>query len=957
MTALIVLQAAVAAVCFVPGRRSARWAFPVAAVAAALSVAWLLHVAPGVLDGNPLVERHPWVLPLNLTLDFRLDGWALLMGLLVFGIGTLVLAYSSTYFPDRDDKGRIAGLLVLFAGAMWGLVCAEGIFTLFLFWELTSVTSYLLIGIEDRSAAARSAATRAFLVTGAGGLALLAGLVLLGSTTGEWTISGLLASPGSGRLVDVALVLVLVGAFAKSAQFPLHFWLPGAMAAPTPVSAYLHSATMVKAGLVLVARFAPVYAEAPPWRPMVVLAGSCSLLIGGVRASRQQDAKLLLAHGTVSQLGLLMILLGLGTPAATYAGVAMLAAHALFKAGLFLGVGVVDHSAGTRDIRRLRGIAPELPVLAGAVLAAAASMAAIPPTFGFVAKEKGLDALLKTGVAGWGALALTAVVAGSVLTVAYTTRLAIGLLGDRSPGSTSGDPVDPDALHRPSPSFLVAPGLLAVLSVLFGVLAGPVGDVLAKVASSLDEQAGAYHLVLWPGLNTALTCSVLSWLLGALLWWTLNRTERDLDPGPGLATTLYDRGYDGLLVGARRLTGVTHSGSLPVYLGIVLVALIGALLGAFASHDRTPLTGLAMANSPQELGLVVLTGLLGLAILTARRRFSAALLLGGSGYGLALVFLVHGAPDLALTQFLVETLLIVLYLVVLARLPERFADPPSWAPAAVRIVLATGVGTTLALFAVAAFNARTSASVGPEFVRLAEGEGGGRNVVNVILVDFRGWDTLGEIAVLAIAAAGVVNLAGVARREIHRRGLFPAAGAPAATSIAASALGAAGRPRSLILRTTARGLFPVLIVMSVFVTFRGHNAPGGGFAGGLIAAIAVALRYLADGPTAVHMLRVRPVMLMGAGLAIAVGTAAFPLLDGGAPMASSIWRLSLPVVGEVKVVSSTLFDLGVWSVVVGSVLAALGSLVDADEGAGEASLAEAIEDPDGPAAASAGRTR
>jgi multicomponent Na+:H+ antiporter subunit A len=955
MTVLIALHALAATACLLPGARATRWAFSLAAAAPVIGLVWILATGPGVLDGKVRVESFRWVPGLDLTLQFRLDGWAWMMGLLVFGIGALVLAYCRCYFRARDDLGRIAGLLVAFAGAMWGLVCSDGLFTLFLFWELTSVTSFLLIGTEDRSAAARAAATRAFLVTGAGGLAMLAGLLLLSLGTGDTTVSALVADPPGGTSTSVALALVLVGALAKSAQFPLHFWLPGAMAAPTPISAYLHSATMVKAGLVIVARLAPAFAEAPPWRPMVVTAGAISLVLGGIRALRQQDAKLALAHGTVSQLGLLMLLLGLGTPATTYAGVALLAAHALFKAAMFLGVGVVDHEAGTRDIRRLRGLRRALPVTAAALICAGASMAAVPPTFGFVAKEKGLDALLHGDAAPWAAISLVAVVAGSALTVAYTARLLWGLLGDRAPGTAEAGPIDVGSVHRPAAAFVGAPVLLALLSVLFGLLAGPVGDVIGEVAASLDPASEAYHLVLWPGPNAALGLSVLTWVAGGALAVALVRAERDRDPSPGVATAAYDRAYDGLLLGSRRITAVTHTGSLPVYLAVVFLALVGGLLAALGA-GRGGLGDIPLSSSWPEAVAATITATLAIGMLWARTRFATALLLGGAGYGLAVVFLAHGAPDLALTQFLVETVVIVLYLLVLVRLPASFGAPPQWAPRAARVALSLAVGAGLAGFAVATANARAGESVGDTFIRLAGPEGGGRNVVNVILVDFRGWDTLGEIAVLAVAAAGVVNLAQVAGREMRRRGLFPSAPSQVRHTVSGHV---AGHPvssgRSEILSTSARGIVAVLLLLSVFVTFRGHNAPGGGFAGGLIAAVAVALRSLADGPDVLRRLRIDPVALMGGGLLLAVAVATWPLLDGGVVLDSSIATVTVPVIGTVKVVSSTLFDIGVFLLVLGSVIGALRALSRADEEVGTAVDAEpaAPVDPAGAAEASA----
>lgn len=791
MILLLLLHLVAAVVCLAPGTKVGRWGFWVALAAPAVTFAWLVAQAPSVLDGEVLEVGFDWVPALGLTLQFYLDGFGLLMGLLVSGIGTLVLGYCLSYFRPhgghraRGDLGRLAGLLVAFAGSMLGLVLSDGFFTLFLFWEATSVTSYLLIGIDDRTSAARTAAQRAFLVTGAGGLALLGGLILLGQQSGTTSISALVADPPGGTVTTVALVLVLVGAFAKSAQFPLHFWLPGAMAAPTPVSAYLHSATMVKAGIVLVTRLAPTFADVGPWRPMVVVCGGASLLIGGARALRQQDAKLALAQGTVSQLGLIMILVGLGTPLTTYAGVAVLTAHALFKAGLFLTVGIVDHEAGTRDMRRLHGLGRKLPVLAAVGLACGASMAALPPTFGFVTKEKGLVALLEAPAGTLAVPALVLVVTGSVLTVAYSIRTLDGMFfrgtnpAGGAPSKRVGSPIELDRVHSPSAAFLAAPAVLAVLSVAFGLAASTVGAFLVDVATSLDPGAEEGKLVLWPGLGAALGLSALTWVLGAGVAWWVHRRERGADASVGVATRAYAATYDGLLGGARRLTAVTQSGSLLAYIGIILTTVLVALGAAWWVGDRPAVSDMEFADSPLQVVLAVFIGVLAVAVLGARRRFTAALLLGGSGFGLSLLFLSWGAPDLAVTQFMIETLTIVLFLLVLARLPDRFDEPPSWIPRVVRLGLAVGVGVMVTAFALAASNARTEPSVGDDYLALTEPEGGGRNAVNVILVDFRGFDTQGEIVVLGVAAIGVVNLVRVARKEQQRKRLADGTDTPA----------------------------------------------------------------------------------------------------------------------------------------------------------------------------------
>ncbi len=929
MLLFITIMLAVAGAIIVGGARGGRRTLYVAAAVTGGAFVALLVRATAVLDGRASTSTVAWVPSLGLDFTLRLDGFALFMGLIVTGVGVLVFTYSAQYFRsgsgDRPDVHRIAGLLLAFAASMLGLVLADGFFTLFVFWELTSITSFFLIGIDDRKSAAREAAQRALLVTGAGGLALLAGLVLLGQAADTSTISGLVAAPPSGTTVTVALVLVLIGAFTKSAQFPFHFWLPGAMAAPTPVSAYLHSATMVKAGIVLIARLAPAFGSAGPWRPMIVAAGGTSMILGGLRALREHDAKLVLAYGTVSQLGLITVLVGVGTPKATYAGIAILLAHSLFKACLFLAVGAVDHATNTRDLRKLAGLGRQLPVLAAIVGLAALSMAAIAPTFGFVAKEVGISALIDPKIGLLGPISLVVVTVGSALTVAYSLRLFDGLF-IRGVAPRSGrtiTPIDPERVHPPGVTFLAAPALLAGLSLMLGMLAAPVGDLLAKVAASLDESAASGTLVLWPGFVLALAISIVTWFLGVGIAAVVRRHGRE--GRPTIAPRIYLRLYDGLLSSARRITAVIQSGSLPVYLGVILACVLAALVyGGIRGYPG--FTDVPFSGTPLQPVLVAATALLALGIPRARRRFTAALLLGGTGYGLALIFLVHGAPDLAVTQFLVETLIIVVFLLVLRHLPDRFEPPPSWAPRALRIRLSVAVGLMVTMFALAVGGVRHDESVGRTYLERSVEDAGGRNVVNVTLVDFRGFDTLGEITVLAVAAIGVVNLVGVARREQRRKHLED--GVPVRSDMVRGSADPAARG-SVVLSTTARGLAPVLGLLAVYLTARGHNAPGGGFAGGLVLASALILGYLADGRRSLEPERFRPLHLTGLGLAIAVAVAAAPLVVGGSMLESAIWKLDVPGLGPVKLVSSSFFDVGVMLLVTGVVLAAVGAFARA----------------------------
>lgn len=764
---LLLLFALASTMAFVWRRRLGRGSAAVLAAPMVITAVVMGRQLPDVLDGTYRTEHLSWIDTLGIGFTFRLDGYGVLLGLIVSVIGVAIAAYMASYFDDGADVARIAGPMAAFAGSMLGLVLADDIFTLFLFWELTSVTSFLLIGFDDRAPAAIKAAQKALLVTGAGGLALLGGLILIAQEAGTSRISELVALRPEGHLVNVGLVLVLVGAFSKSAQFPLHFWLPGAMKAPTPISAYLHSATMVKAGVVLIARLAPGFAEAPVWRPLIVVVGGITMLLGGARALRQHDVKLLLAHGTVSQLGLLVILAGFGTSATTYAGLAMLTTHALFKAPLFLVVGIVDHATGTRDIRELGSLRRRMPVVATIGALAALSMAAVPPLLGFASKEKGLDALVTADQAGWGWVAAVVVTAGSVLTGAYTARWWFGLFAVRAPLSRVNQPwpTGPDHhYHAPGPWFVAPAAVFAVAGLVFGIGVGWLGDRFAELGASLNPAVAEKYLPLWAGFNTAVLLSAIALGGGIGLFLLGKRLDAWVPRGLPSADVIYQRTYDGLMNSAKRVTAIVQNGSLPAYGGIVFITLM-LLLGASLVMGATPGSGdWVVADSPAQLGLAVLIALLALGVTQARRRFTAALLLGGAGTFLALIFLLFGAPDLALTQVLVETLALVVLLLVLRHLPDRFHRESAWAPRWARLSIAVGTGVLVTVFAWIAGTSRTHPSAADEFAQRALPEAGGKNIVNVILVDFRATDTLGEIAVLALAAVGVANLVRAARR-------------------------------------------------------------------------------------------------------------------------------------------------------------------------------------------------
>ncbi len=749
-------------------RRLGRRVFWVCAIAPAATLAWTIARAAGVLDQHPVVERFRWVPDLDLGLVLRLDGFSLLMAVLIAGIGVLIFVYSRWYFSEQPGLGRFAGTLTAFAGAMLGIVLADNLLVLYVFWELTSITSYLLIGFEDKKGSARAAALQALLVTSAGGLAMLGGFVLLGQAAGTFSLSAIVASPPSGSTVAAALSLVLLGAFTKSAQAPFHSWLPGAMAAPTPVSAYLHSATMVKAGVYLIARLAPAFATTVAlWRPLVIAVGLITMVLGGIRALRQHDLKLLLAYGTVSQLGLMVLLVGVGRPDLTFAGVALIVAHSLFKASLFLVVGIVDHQAHTRDLRVLTGLARRIPATFAVAAIAAASMGGLPPLLGFVAKETIYEGLLHAGGTVGDMVPLAGVVAGSALTLAYGAWFLWGAFATKR-HTASGNAVGPD-IPPPKWPFLAPAAVLSVLTAALGLVPGILSGAVEAAATSVDPAIESLHLVLWHGFTPALALSGVTLAAGIALFLARSRVERLLGRLPRVpsASNVYQASVAGLNRAATRITGIVQNGSLPTYIGVILLTVL-ALPGLALARSRMPSAGIELAESPLQIAVAALVIAAAAGTAYARRRFAAVLFLGGVGYGVAVLFLIQGAPDLALTQLLVETLALVIFVLVLRHLPDRFEPAPWRLRNSVRWILSGGMGLFVAIFVLVAANSRTAPPISDEYLARALPEGGGRNVVNVILTDFRGLDTLGEITVLAVAAVGIGSLIVAARRPGER---------------------------------------------------------------------------------------------------------------------------------------------------------------------------------------------
>ncbi|UOE22197.1 Na+/H+ antiporter subunit A [Thermobifida halotolerans] len=941
-----------------------RWwgrnAFPALALVPAATAVWALVRAPGVVGGESVRVHIPWAPEFELTLAFRMDALGLVMTLLAAGIGALVLVYCSRYFDnDEPGLGRFAGVLTGFAGAMVGLVLADDLIQLYLYWELTTVLSYLLIGHHTERRDSRRAAAMAINVTTLGGLAMLVGLVMLGETAGTYLISELLADPPSGTPVPVALVLVLVGALSKSAVLPFSLWLPAAMQAPTPVSAYLHAAAMVKAGVYLVARLTPAFGDVAVWRYTALVLGTVTMVAAGWKALRQHDLKLLLAYGTVSQLGFLTAVFGAGTRDAALAGLAMLCAHALFKAPLFLVVGIIDHSTGTRDLRELSGLRTRTPTVFWTSVVALASMAGLPPTAGFAAKEAVFGAFEHAdGPAP--ALALAGLVVGSAFTVGYSLRFLWGAFLDKPN-------VPPTPLHAPGPLFVAPAAALAALGLAGGLAAALADPVLAAYADTVGDNAGhdPAHLALWHGFSPPLLLSALCVVGGlALFRWRAPVAwagARFALPDSG---RVYRRIVYHLSSFATQVTGATQRGSLPLYLGTILVSLlvvsaVPIVWGRLWTLEAPPVRWL---DTPAQLIPAAIVVLAALWTLMVRGRLFAVVLVGMTGYGTATLFALHGAPDLALTQFLVETVSLVVFVLVLRRLPPRFSTPVLRSRRLLNLGIGAATGTLVAAMAYFALAGRRAESVSGHLPAAAE-EAGGHNIVSVLLVDVRAWDTMGEISVLASVAAGVASLLFVRRRARRVRtrvetgriaARLPVLPAPPTSEWRPIPLRYAGdvltvrtadKPlwlpgvlalarerRSVIFEVVARLLFPVTIVLSVYLLVTGHSAVGGGFAGGIVAGLGLMVRYLAGGRHELYLaLRLPPGLLIGLGLAITTGTALAGAVLGTEILAGGAFDLHLPLLEPVHLTSGLAFDFGVYLLVVGliqDILYSLGAGID-----------------------------
>ncbi|MFW0179945.1 Na+/H+ antiporter subunit A [Rothia sp. P5766] len=992
-------------------RRMGTSTFYLLAATSAAVLALVLSRTGSILGGTPWQESYRWIPQLSLELTFRMDTLSWVMSLLVLGVGSLVLFYCASYFKhSTGDNGQFAAYLFGFAGAMFGLITADDFVVMFIFWEITTILSYLLIGYSRHRLSARRSALQALTVTTAGGLAMLVGIVMLGYSLGTYSLSELVergpavlaaAQEGKGPLslgmLSTALVLILCGALSKSAIFPLHFWLPGAMAAPTPVSAYLHAAAMVKAGIYILLRLAPGYGEVALWQNTLIIFGAFTMVFGGWSALKQTDLKLILAYGTVSQLGFLALVISGGTPDALYAAVALMVAHSLFKASLFLSVGIIDHQSGTRDIHKLSGIYRHAPKLAVLATLSAASMAGLPPLAGFVAKEAVLETYLGPTVGWQHGLTLIAICVGSILTFAYSARFVWGAFAvkpyaymhregvkycqlphqagaEATPADTPVSPralegnrrgvkLSPDTAFHPVPyTFLCAPLILTLLSLLYGFYPEPVHLFITPILTAFPAEAEplSLHLALWHGITPGLLTSLAIMAIGTLLFIFRKQIEelQSALPTTPNASIVYRDLMDSLDRLAVWVTGVTQRGSLGFYLGIILITAVVVPFTALYINETPPLANVRVSESPAQWSIVIVMIVAALVVVFVRKRFLAIMMVSVTGYGMAILFALRSAPDLATTQLLVETIVLVAFVLAMRVLPRkipliRTKGGADGAHKTLRIIIALGFAGLMMALAMFTLSSRSLSPISVEMPQLAYQIGHGYNVVNVILVDMRGWDTFGEISVLALAATGVASLLFIGGRADSASTRRPDTQtmkkieksfaqrtqitvqqrvAGQFSSVERDPFIVAGRTlppefRSILLEVMTRLLFHTLIMVSLYMLFAGHNLPGGGFAGGLVVGLALAVRYLAGGGA--ELRAASPLSagaFLGSGLGIAALYALAPVFWGDPVFSSYALDFWLPVFGQVHFVTATIFDVGVYLLVIGLVLDILRSL-------------------------------
>lgn len=927
MLPIIILLPLVLGTTLVSWLKFSRGVTALAALGVSLSsLTLLLLQAKEVFNGGTVTQTWAWLPQLGIDLSFRLDALGLLFCLLISGIGTLIYIYAYYYLNPRNSLSKLYLLLMLFMASMLGISLSNNLILLIIFWELTSISSFLLVGYWSNYEAAQRGSRMALTITGMGGLAMLGGFILLGQITGTYQIDQILTMKDqiqSHSLFVPSLLLILLGAFTKSAQFPFHFWLPNAMAAPTPVSAYLHSATMVKAGIFLLARFTPIFVGAALYHNIVTFVGLFTLCMAAFFAIFKEDLKGLLAYSTISHLGLIVCLLGIGSPLAVAAAIFHIINHATFKAALFMLAGIIDHETGTRDLRKLSGIWQLLPFTATLTMITAASMAGVPLTNGFLSKEMFFTELL-ANLSG-PVLIVSAIMAtlAGIFAVAYSVRLVHGVFFD----GPIGLEVPNRQAHEPPLGMRVPAILLAVLCILVGLLPAllveNIVNATVRASTQMPDFAGS-HLAIWHGFNLPLLMSIVALLGGVIFYFSLAKGGRireiDLDPilGKFQGRVLFDLFLKHLLLSSRKFKRQTENGSLQSYL-MWIVLFSGALLSIpFINQGLT--TGTRELVHAPAIAIVLwllLFSACWMMLWFHHERIKAVLISGAVGLVVTLVFVTLSAPDLALTQITVDVVTTVLLLMSLSLLPQLTPYESSvsrrWRDALIAIGGGLGIGWISWLMLTRDHN-----SISWFFMQQSLPLGGGSNVVNVILVDFRGFDTFGEITVLGIAAIGALCLMDGMRAH--------------GTTIT-QGLTYRFNPSPLMFRITASWVLPLALVVSLYIFLRGHNLPGGGFIAGLITSLALVIQYIALGQDqAEQMLRAKSGRLyeiwIGSGLSIAGLTGLAAWFWGRPFLTSAHVHIAPPLLGDIHLASAALFDVGVYVTVVGATMLMISVLGD-----------------------------
>lgn len=882
--------------------------------APAVALTYILTLLPEVFAGEVIIEHLEWIPAIGLSLSMRLDGLALMFALLILGIGLLIILYARYYLSEKEAVGRFFSYLILFMTAMLSIVLSNNVLQLWMAWEVTSISSFLLISFWSAKSESRKGARMALTVTGAGGLALLAGLLLVADIAGSYELSTILASGDLIRehaLYPVALILILLGAFTKSAQFPFHFWLPHAMAAPTPVSAYLHSATMVKAGIFLLARMYPVLSGTEMWFLIVSITGLITLLIGAYVALFKHDLKGLLAYSTISHLGLITLLLGLDTKLAAVAALFHIMNHAVFKASLFMAAGIIDHESGTRDMRKLNGLWRFMPYTATLAMVAAASMAGVPLFNGFLSKEMFLAETLHSSALGflsW-VIPVLATLAG-IFAVAYSMRFIHDVF-------FNGEPIDlPKTPHEPPRYMKIPIEILVVLCLFVGIFPNfLVGDLLASAASAvLVGELPYYSLAIWHGFNLPLLMSVIA-ICGGLLVYAYRRhlfrfQARFKESDEKL---VFERAIQRLVNKATVAHEYFNNGSLQRYVACMLVFAITITAVPLLNLNTVKRHLPDQAISGVEITAAIILCLSAIAtVIYHRKRMLALITISVVGLITSIAFARFSAPDLALTQLSVEVVTVILLMLALYFLPQKTASESAPSRVVRDLAIAAGVAGLVATINYA-FITQPLDTISDFFLANSKTGGGGTNAVNVILVDFRGLDTLGEILVLGIAALGIFKLLSRVRLSM-------------------STTNENGLPWSQdshppILTMISQSLLPLALLVSFYIFLRGHNMPGGGFIAGLITSVALIQQYIAHGVDWVKpRIKVDYQVLIALGVLIAALTGVGSWFFDRPFMTTWFDYFDIPFIGEIELASALIFDLGVYLTVVGATLLILANL-------------------------------